>query len=172
MKEINGWEKVKASDDYDRLAPGGYICNIIGVEDNESKSYLKIEYDIALGEFAGYWNEYAKRSGSWKGEFYRSYKDSAAGMFKGFINAVEASNEGYKWDWREQTLTGKYIGLVIGDEEYIANDGSLKTWPKVRTVKSVQDIKEGRFRVPETKKVETEEPVVPDTPLNTDDFPF
>lgn len=171
MNAIKNWDKVKASGDFERLVPGGYICEIKAVSDNSDKQYLKISYDITEGNFAGYWGNYEERSGNWRGNFYRSYKESAAGMFKGFINAVEASNEGFSWNWKEQELVGKKIGLVIGDEEYIANDGSVGTWPKVRTVKSVEAIRNGKFRIPETTKVDAEIPSVPDT-ISTDDMPF
>lgn len=172
MKAINGWENVKSSDDFETLEPGGYVCKIIAVEDNENKQYLKIAYDIAEGDLAGYWQRFAERKGNWRGDFYRSYKDSAAGMFKGFINAVEGSNDGFSWAWNEQDLVGKLVGFVIGDEEYVATDGSIQRWPKVRTVKTIQDIRDGKFRMPETKKVEPEPTVIPASPLNNDDMPF
>lgn len=172
MKAITGWENVKSSDDFETLEPGGYVCKIIAVENNEDKQYLKIAYDITEGDLAGYWQRYAERKGAWRGEFYRSYKDSAAGMFKGFINAVEGSNEGYQWDWNEQTLKDKYVGLIIYDEEYVGTTGSVSTWPKVKSVKTVQDIRDGKFRVPETKKLDPEPTIIPASPLNADDMPF
>lgn len=171
MKPINDWENVAASD-YKTLVPGGYICVIKDVINDENKHYLHILYDIADGDLKGYWDEYASRSGSWRGDFYRSYKDSAAGMFKGFINAVEKSNPSFTWAWDEKALIGKLVGLVIGDEEYISTDGSVKTWPKVKNVKTVNDIKEGRFRVPETKKIEEESATTPPETVSVEEMPF
>lgn len=154
MKPINNWEKVKASDDFERLPAGGYVCEIVSAVDNADKEYLHIEYDIAEGDHKDYWKNTADRFGWWGGDFYRSYKDSALGMFKGFTNAVEGSNDGYKWDWKEKTLEGKMVGLVLGEEEYVKNDGSVGTRLKVRSVKTVQDIKDGRFRIPQIKKLD------------------
>lgn len=154
MKPINNWENVKASDDFRRPPAGGYICEIIRATDTPNKEYVHLEYDIKFGEYAGYWQETAERFGWWGGDFYRSYKDSAIGMFKGFTNAVEASNDGYTWDWNERGLEGKLIGIVLGEEEYIKNDGSVGTRLKVRSTKSVQDIRDGRFKVPELKTLE------------------
>lgn len=154
MKPINNWNEVQASnDDFRRPAAGGYICRIIRVTDAPDKEYLHIEYDIEEGEFKGHWQETAERFGWWGGDFYRSYKDSALGMFKGFTNAVEGSNKGYKWDWNEKALEGKLIGLVLGEEEYIKNDGSVATRLKVRSNKTIDEIKDGRFRIPKLKKL-------------------
>lgn len=156
MKPINNWNEVKASEDFQRLPAGGYIVKITNVTNNEEKQYLHVEYDIAEGEFKGYWDDNAKRFGWWGGDFYRSYKDSALGMFKGFTNAVEGSNDGYQWNWEEQSLVGKLIGVVVGEEEYIKNDGSIGTRLKVRSIKTVSDIKDKRFRMPDIKKLPEE----------------
>lgn len=156
MKKINDWEKVKASDDNSRLPAGGYVCEIVRAEDNPEKNYLRLEYDIAEGEYKDYWQSTAERFGWWGGDFYRSYKDSALGMFKGFINAVEGSNGGFKWEWNEKALEGKLVGLVLGEEEYIKNDGSVGTRLKVRNVKPAQDIRSGKFKVPEKKVLPNE----------------
>ena len=37
-----------------RLPAGGYICKYTNVEDNEEKQYLYMEFDIAEGEYKGY----------------------------------------------------------------------------------------------------------------------
>ena len=54
----------------------------------------------------------------WGGNFFRSYKESTIGFFKGFITAIEKSNPAYRWDWNEQGLKGKLIGIVLQEEEY------------------------------------------------------
>lgn len=154
MRKINNWEKVKASDDFERLPAGGYVCTIIHVDDEPSKEYLHIEYDIAEGDHKNHWTETSERFGWWGGDFYRSYKDSAVGMFKGFMNAVEESNPGFKWEWDETALEGKAIGVVLGEEEYIKNDGSVGTRLKVRSIKAAQDIRDKKFRIPKVKKLE------------------
>ena len=52
MKSID-LSKVQETNDYQRPAPGGYICAITAVKDIEAKEYLKVSYDIAEGEFKG-----------------------------------------------------------------------------------------------------------------------
>ena len=188
MKPIKNYEEVKPSTgDFARPAAGGYICKIVDVEDipldakTKKGDYLKIEYDIADGEFKGYYKDAYDRTGDWWARFIRSYKEKALGMFKTFTNAVEASNKGYEWDWNEAGLRGKYIGLVIGEEEYLGSDGEVKTRLYVQNVKSIEDIKNGNFKIPALKKYKGEAaprenmPELPEefgASLNDDDLPF
>lgn len=178
MKPINNWNEVQSSDtDFRRPEAGGYICRIISATDTPDKEYIRLEYDIDAGDYKGYWQETAEKFGWWGGDFYRSYKESAQGMFKGFIESVEGSNSGYVWNWDEKTLVGKQIGIVLGEEEYVKNDGSVATRLKVRSTKTVQAINEGRFRVPKLKKLDGEKAQeTAQAPsgftLTTDDTPF
>ena len=179
MKPINNWNEVQAStDDFKKLPPGGYICAILDAEDVPEKEYLKIVYDIAAGEYADYYSDDWGKDNLWAHTIYRSYKDGKpAGMFKSFINAVEESNKGYKWAFDEKTLKGKLIGIVLGEEEYVGNDGSIKTRLKDRSVKSVQDIEDKRFRIPKLKKLESESSgtaaaIPTGSVIRDDDMPF
>ena len=94
------------------------------------------------------------RAGFWGLKLYRSYKESARGMFKGFIEDIGESNSGFAWDWNEDRLKGLSIGAVIGEEEYIGNDGNVKTRYTFPRLKSAQDIRDGNFRVPELKTLD------------------
>ena len=75
-------------------------------------------------------------------------------MFKGFVSAVEASNKGYTFDFDEQTLVGKVVGLVLGDEEFLNQKGQVRTRTYVNAVRSVEAIKNGDYKVPELKKLD------------------
>lgn len=163
MKKIENYEAVQASTgEYARPTSGGYICKIIDVEDipmNEQGKgdYLKVFYDIADGEFEGYYQEQFKKwGGNWFATFIRSYKETALGMFKHFTNCVEKSNAGYAWDWNEKGLIGKVVGLVLGEEEYRNNVGEIKTKLVVKNIATVEDIKNGNFKVPAPKKLAVE----------------
>ena len=165
MKRIENYETVQASSgEFARPSAGGYVAMITNVGDvpldpNTNKGdYLKIEYDFAEGEFFGHFSDFNKKFGYWhrSGSFLKSYKETALGMFKHFTNCIEKSNDGYSWNFDEKTLTGKQIGLVLGEEEYIANDGSIKTRLYVANVKSVEQIRNGDFRTPAPKKIKQE----------------
>ena len=165
MKQINNFENVQASTgDFNKLCAGGYICRITLADDipmgaDGKGDYLKIEYDIAVGEFKDYYKEqYEKFGNFWGGTFFRSYKEKALGMFKHFIECVEKSNSGFVWTWDEKTLMGKVVGLVLAEEEYENSNGEIKTRLYVAQVKTVEEIKNGDFKVPELKKVKRSTP--------------
>ena len=159
MKELKNYNEVKANNDTNRLVAGGYICRIINVEDVPAKEYLKIEYDIAEGEYDGYYQSLYDSFGFWGGTFYRSYKDSALGMFKAFTNAVEESCKSFRVNFPtlERDLEGKLIGLVLGEEEYEKNNGEIGTRLVVKQVKSINDISDGKFKIPKKKELPKED---------------
>lgn len=151
MRQLNLENVEEAKEGGSRLPAGGYVCKIAAVEDNYSKEYLSIEFDIANGKFAGHFSNLYDRYGWWAGKFIRSYKEKALPFFKGFICAVERSNTPFKWDNSEHSLVGKYIGLVLGEEEYEGQNGDIKIRLYVASVHSTDTILKGEFKEPEFK---------------------
>jgi len=156
MKNIN-LDNVEEAKEYKVLPAGGYICRIVLVEDVPDREYLKMEYDIDEGEFKGHYQALFANRGFWAGKFVKSYKETALPFFKSFTTAVEASNKGYKWNSDETTLIDKVVGLVLAEEEYWGNDGSLKTRLYVHQTRSIQSIKDNDYKVP-AKKLKTDKP--------------
>ena len=134
--------------------PGGYIVKITYVEDVKEKEYLRIEWDYTDGDMAGTHKECYDAHGFWPAPLFRSYKAKAAGMFKAFIEAVIRSNDGFTWNWNERDLVGKWVGIVTREEEYMSNNGELKTRIIVDRVLPVIDIMNGNFTVQPTKRKE------------------
>ena len=161
MKRINNWENIQESTSFKRLTPNGYICKILKVEDHPEKEYLKIYFDIVKGDDKGYFKKQydgdTRNERKWPnaGTFIRSYKDSAASMFKGFTNAVEKSNKGYKWDFDEKTLVNKVVGLIIADEQYQNQKGQVRVRNYVAAVRSVETIEKGEYEIPALKELTT-----------------
>lgn len=177
MKPINNWDNVEAqTGEFKKLPAGGYIAVIKAVTDKADKEYLEIIYDIAEGEFRGFYSDDFGTKNPWAHRMARSYKEKAAGMFKGFTEAVEASNKGYKWDWDESKLVGKLVGIVLGEVEYNKTNGETGKRLEVRSIKTVQDIKDGKFNVPDVKtldgSVRPESPVEGFSGLVDSDIPF
>ena len=160
MKKVN-LKDVQEASDSKRLPAGGYICKYTKVEDVENKEYLYMEFDIAKGEFEGYYQGLYDNYGFWGGRCYRSYKEKALPMFKRMCSAVSKSNNGFVFDGEtnadEQTLVGKLVGLVPCEEEYIGNDGNLKTRLYVDKECSVEDIINNNFKIKPLKKLPEEE---------------
>lgn len=183
MKPINNWDKIQASTDFSRLPAGGYVVKIIKVEDDPKKEYLSIVWDIAEGPEKGRYSDEWGKEHEYAHRFIRSYKETAQGMFKAFIIAVEESNEGFVWTkvkWNEQTLVGKLVGIVLGEEEYDNDRGETKTRLYLKAAMSADRIRRGEYTVPDIRKAPerateglTPAPEVPfNNPINEDDIPF
>ena len=186
MKSID-LTNVQESTDRERLTAGAYICKITGVEDvpinpNTGKGdYLRIHYDIAEGDFAGYYEGLREAHPDWTymGSYIRSYKEAALGMFKRFCSAVSKSNGNYVFDGQknadETTLVGKKVGLVLQEEEYIGNDGSRKKRLIVNKEFPINEIE--KQKVPDAKLLPAENTTTkPDdgfmTVVDSDELPF
>jgi len=135
-----GWRDAKVST-FGNIPAGAYVCEIKSVTDVPDREYLLIEYDIAEGDYIGCFSERAERWDSWpsSGKMYWSYKQTALGMFKARIQAVERSNAGYTFNDDENTLVGKRVGLVLCEEEYRNNNGGISTRIKADRAIPVED---------------------------------
>jgi len=157
LKPIN-WDNTKAvkgGESMARIPAGGYVCKIIHVNDVADKQYLKIDLDIVEGEYKGVFSDrYTRFGGNWPCFRICSYKDKAVGMFKGFITSVEESNDHFQFNFDEQTLVNKMVGVLFGEEEYISNDGEIRTNCKPQFFRSVAAIRSGDFEVPAPKKLD------------------
>ena len=153
MKKID-WDNVQEAAEFARPEPGGYIARIDSVTDVTEKEYLLIEWDFAGGEFKGANAETFARASFWPYPLRRSYKEKALGFFKKFKHDLEDSNRSYLF--REDDLPamrGKFIGVILGEEEYRANDGTVKVRLVVANTCPVSDIKDGRYKVPDVKRL-------------------
>ena len=156
---------------------GGFICIIKSVEDVPEKEYLKVGYDIAEAlseeqkEFVGMYEKRKKERDFDYPSTVVSYKEQSLPFFKGFVTALENSNNGYKWDNDETKFVGKLIGFVIGEEEYMGKDRNGAPKVKVRTYvaerHSVDTIKEGDFNTPILKKLDQNASAKPANPFTT-----
>lgn len=150
MKNVN-WNEVQ--DDIRRPVPGGYAAKITEVVDNEDKEYLLIRWEFADGEFKGCNQETFDAFGFWPIAFVKSYKQKALRFFKGFKTAVEESNRNFVFKNDPQTLVGKFMGVVLGEEEYLDKEGKVKTRLYVDQVRSGKAIRDGDYKIPDLKKL-------------------
>ena len=167
MKKIN-WNEVKEAGTF--LPAGGYVCGITSVEDVPDKEYLIFEFDIAEGKFINYYRSLNERKNFWGGTFVKSYKEKALSFFKSMIVCFEKSNEGFKFVDDEKSFKRKRIGLVLSEEEYEKKDGSIGTRLYVSDFKTVEDIRNGKYKVAELKKLAgTSAPGYRELPVLDDD---
>lgn len=155
MKVIN-WELIDESTDKERLPVGAYVVVITGAKDNPSREYIEFTYDIAEGPYKDHFSDDWGQSNPWAHNFYRSYKETAFGMFKSFLKRLEESNPDFNIaEWQatsdEQALTGLLVGIVQQEEEYEANDGSIKTRTNVAKIIKADDVRNGNFKLLDKK---------------------
>lgn len=155
MKVLN-WESVEESTPFSKLPAGGYVIRITDVEDVADKEYLNVVYDIKEGDFSGFYSDDFGRLNPWAHRFVRSYKDSAAGMFKQFLARLEDSNKDFSiaaWQTKsdERELVGLELGVVLQNELYTNNQGEDKERLNLVGVYAAQDIRNGDFKLPEPK---------------------
>lgn len=169
-----GWRDAKVST-FGNIPAGAYVCEIKSATDVPGREYLLVEYDVAEGDFAGYFGERAEQWGSWpsSGKMYWSYKQSALGMFKARIQAVEKSSAGYVFNDDENTLVGKRVGLVLCEEEYRNNSGDISVRIKAYRAVPVEDVPKTAAPAARRLKEESKPPVGGFTEVDDDgDLPF
>lgn len=171
--KIRGYKDVQGVNpgEFVQLPAGGYICHIVNAELTKSKAgndMLVLYIDIAEGEFANYFKNQTDR----EKQFDSNKKWTNAGIyrqlvydndgncsryFKGFINTLERSNPGFKFnddDFEPSDLHWKLCGFVFGQEEYEKQNGDIGTRTVICYPRNVDIIREGKFKVPELKKLD------------------
>lgn len=187
MEKIKGYEEAKAiTGEFEKLEAGGYICKIVSAKEEKSKSgkrMLVIALDIAEGDrkdyFRNRFNENTNPDKKWPtGAIYRQMLegDKAVGFLKGLMTSLEASNDGFKWDWDEKKLKDLKCGAIFGEEEYEKMDGSVGISTKVKFIRTVKAIQDCNFKVPELKKLpkkgEAFEDFLNSVDSDNEDLPF
>ncbi len=164
IRRPNNWNEVKEFSDRQKLPLGAYVCKVkrAAVQNNQYGDQLCILFDIVEGEFSGFYNDEfktnTKEDKKWKGVLRLfipkddgSEKDEwTKRTFKGLTTAFEKSNPGYSWNWDENSLAGKLVGILFRNEEW-EYDG--KTGWAVRPFRaiSVESVREEDFTIPKDK---------------------
>lgn len=120
------------------------VCVDIDGND-EQKGWFQKQYDENTNEGKKWSNGATK---------YVSLKNEQIAYLKGFITAVEKSNNGFKFDingeWKQ--LNGKKVAGVFGLEEYNDNDGNIKTATKLTQFRSLDKLSE--IKIPAVKTID------------------
>lgn len=143
--------------------PGAYIAQIQGVRLEKSYSgdrdVIVLMLEITEGEYA---NQYHKVFEEQQSSFGKDVKyrgtmrlnppipgDEAwiRNRFEGNLWCVEQSNPGYRWDWDENKLKGKAVGINIRKCQYTGRDGSQKETTEIAQLETVDDVRNGKCRM-------------------------
>lgn len=150
LKDVN-WTEVEAAGVSRMLPAGGYIAMITDAEDNERNEYARFTYDIAEGEYTGF---FATDTRPYTHQFVRSYKKKAWPFFKQFLERLEESNAAFSvktWDGEASSLIGLYVGIVVQREDYTNNSGEDRARMNVEYFTNLEDIQNNRFKLPVPK---------------------
>ena len=129
---------------YDVMESGAYVCRIQAVRTEGTdydgnkvdyiadKQYVKLILDVAEGPHEGHFSDdyWAGEDKDWGHQVYLSFKESAYGLLKSWLNCISNSNPGFdalaafeadKWTM----FIGKTVGVMWTNEEYESN-GEVK----------------------------------------------
>lgn len=187
MEKVQGYDEAQAiTGEYEVLEAGGYICKIVNAKEDKSKSgkrMLVLAIDIDEGDkkefFKNRFENDTRTDKKWPASaIYRQMLEGnkSAGFLKGLMTSLEASNEGFKWNWDEKKLVGLKCGAIFGEEEYEKIDGTVGTTTKIKFIRTIKSIEDGNFKIPELKKLpekgEAFEDFVNSVNEKDDDLPF
>ena len=155
--------------DFDVLPAGGYIAKIIEVDDRAWSGHAEpahmIHMDIAEGEHAGIYkkNNAASDKDRWLTYWFAEPMQGSPDWLLSKVGGIQTSlmesndivNLGDPRLWK-----GKYVGVVVGDEEAESNSGTVYTRPYVSYICSVGRIRKGEnqpggYKIPKLKKLPT-----------------
>lgn len=170
IKKFNDYDEIQVFEGVAQIEVGGYELKIINakVEQFTNCEILKVAFDIINNDkYAGFYSTRFKAAkaqnpeAKWGGVFdvFIPKDDGTENdgytkqAFKRFMTSVERSNEGYVWNWDENSLKGKMFGGVFGREQFKTKEGDLKFTVKCRFPRSIESIRTGDFKIPDDKLI-------------------
>ena len=154
------WATTEASTDgdFEKLPAGPYVAKIVDMVDNDSKQYVELVFDIAEGEHANFYGDKWGKEHPFAHHIFLSYKDTALGMLKGRLQAIQESNPGFDpfaaWDaGRLDMFAGRILGINLQEEEYERSDGETGTRLTACQVVPAQDVRDGKIKTRDIKKL-------------------
>lgn len=143
----------------------------VKVEPTDWGSRLAIQFDIAEGEFKGFFDKLYKatpdewENKKWKGSMRLSIPHNTGdetkfkkslGYFKSQIQAFENSNANLhidcERDWDENVLKGKLVGALFNEKEW-EKDGNTGWFTQCKRFVPANDIRSGNFTIPKREEL-------------------
>lgn len=166
MRPYNGFEPRLSGGARTQLPAGGYVARVrsASIENTQYGERLVIEFDIAEGEYTGFYQaDFDKSANSqygnkWRGVYRANVPDDSGteddnirkNVMNNVIAAFQASNPSYQWNWNENTLRGLVVGILMRDREWEMNGRTGWTTECSRLTDS-EIIRRGEFETPEPR---------------------
>ena len=124
MPRIDLTNVQESSGDFKRLVPGTYVCKIVDAQLFEDKQYIRIEWDVATGEYADIFKD-----APFACYDYMSYKPNSLGMLKHKLACLTESNVGFDAEdaFKNDNMAafkGKVFGARVRERLYTKKDGT------------------------------------------------
>jgi len=161
MKQFNGFAEAQEAAKYsgsERLPVGAYECQIKNVQyvtgENGNSDRIDVLFDIAAGDYKDFFKKKYDADESedkkWKGRksIYIPTDDGSErdgwtkNTFAKWTNAFEDSNNGYKWDWKEEKWKGLKVGIVFGETGTVI-EGREILYTEPRFAVSIDKVRDG-----------------------------
>lgn len=165
MRKPKGYDEAKAYTDVIKLPPGAYVVEIkkaVPGKYTNGNEYLQISFDICEGEYTDFYKkkyeEDTNEPKTYKGRIRLNLPKEDGSEQDGWtirrlktnMTAIEESNEGYAWDWDENTLKGLKSGLLFRNKEY-SYEGRTGFWTEPFQFISADKVRTGDFKMPQDK---------------------
>ena len=160
-----GYDEVQAGGEFTPIELGGHKLVIKKIEESTASNgnkYLKVSFDTAPDDkepnyYAEQYKNDTRDNKKWGGVatiFPTDKNGKTSKTFKTFCTAIERSNNS-KIQWGagfEASIVGKTIGGVFGEEEYVGNDGTIKTARKLFWFRGIDKVMDAE--IPAKRTVE------------------
>lgn len=153
----------QAGGSFEPLAPGAYVCAILGakVEETQYGQKLVFQVDVIEGEAAGYFQKRFQAGAG--GQYENKYKGVfrinvptddgseqdgwSINRFNSTMGAIEMSNPGFHFDFDkpENQLKGKLVGINVREREWEMN-GNTGITTEIGAFVPVDDVRMGKVR--------------------------
>lgn len=165
IRRFDDYETTPVYGDYEQLPKGAYVLQAMQCDvcENSTGQYLKIAFDVAEGEYKGYFaNEYRNQQSQdkkWHCNFLVNVPKNdgteqdgwTKRRFKTIISNFEKSNPNTKFNWDERWFKGKLIGGLFNFRAYRKNDGNIGEAINCAQLIAVEKVRSGDYKLPEDK---------------------
>lgn len=184
----------QAGGSFEPLAPGAYVCTILGakVEETQYGQKLVFQVDVIEGEAAGYFQKRFQAGAG--GQYENKYKGVfrinvptgdgseqdgwSINRFNSTMGAIEMSNPGFHFDFDkpENQLKGKQVGINVREFDWAMN-GNMGTSTEIGAFVPADDVRMGKVRPMKKRELRNQpEAAAPMasgfTAVETDELPF
>lgn len=153
------YDKSKRRRTFEQLPKGAYVIRIKGAKEEQNKnnsgSHLTIIFDIAEGDYAGFYMKQYESNGSedkkWPNDatYYLTVPNDNSPEYvwtnwNTFFGDLEESNNGFVFGGDLKTLKEKLLGGKFAIEQSAGNDGTVYDHTRLRWTCVADDVRNGK----------------------------